>query len=141
MPTRLLLACLFIQLCDAVNAAPMPRLDGARPALCAASATDKGEWVPTAAQVTALEKALPGYFAASKAPADHLPSARYAYKRLYMGITQGGERQIYGSFYPADVVLEPGSCPGFSDGGNAYWWLIYNPRTGVITAFGVNGNA
>lgn len=123
----------------------MPRLDKAAPTRCPVPADDKDDWVPTAAQVAALEQALPAYFAAAKAHPSRLPSSKHVYRRHYMGFTKGGKRYIFGSFYPADDPLvtqvKPGSCPGFSDGGNAFWYLEFDLQTNTVTAFGVNGSA
>lgn len=143
---RFPLACLLILLSQVALGAPSPRLDKAAPTLCPASPKHKDEWVPTVAQVAALEKSLPAYFAASKAPPSQLPSPEHVYKRHYFGFTKGGKRYIFGSFYPADYLsavaqAHVGSCPGISDGGNSVWYLEFDLRTHTVTAFGVNGVA
>ncbi|MFG6433327.1 hypothetical protein [Roseateles sp. LYH14W] len=140
---RLLLACLIAPLGQVAEAAPMPRLDKAAPTLC--PATDNGTWNPSAAQVAALEKSLPAFFAASKAASDQLPDSRHVYRWQYSGYSYRGQRRIFASFYPAadplTAAIKPGTCMSFSDGGNAFWHLEFDPRSGKVVRLQVNGVA
>ena len=98
-----------------------------------------------AAQAVAIERALPAYFATLKADARQLPDKKYVFGRQYSGFTRDGKRLIWGSFYPVDhpsiAYMKPGSCWNTFDGGNAFWNVTFDPQTGTIIGFRVNGIA
>ena len=70
------------------------------------------------------------------------------YRRQYLGITiSGGDQRLLINFFPAAEVVPPGSFPHwkqqwvtFDRGGNWYWQIVYDVRTGVFSEFRSNGH-
>jgi hypothetical protein len=103
-------------------------------------------WTPTAADVDKLEAALPALLDRERPPAESRPpSWRRAahYKRQYFGYVKHRRRFIHANFFCSvpsgvDWRLTPVVT---KDGGDCYFNVDYDPRTGQFSNLQVNGVA
>jgi hypothetical protein len=125
--------------------------DAAVPALlqqCSRSAPEAGEgtWQPTAADIAALEAALPAALAERARP--ETANAPQGWRRQYGGIVRGGRRFIYGNFTPQGPNLD-GPDPTrwrtsvqiVCDGGPSFFGVEYDVEARRFTHLAFNGSA
>ena len=132
---------------------------------CSRSAPAPGEasWQPEAADIVALEAALPAALAASNLsaieerlrarpevgtpdPSDpDWATAPRGWQRQYVGIVRGGRRFIYGNFYPhrsGDDGLMPDwrtAAVRVCDGGPVFFGAEYDVESRRFTQLAFNG--
>ncbi len=136
---------LCMSLCGAGAAcAQAPKLSQDAPIICPADAK-ADEWLPSANQIAAMERALPLYFAAIANQKPRMPAPNFEYARQYSGIIRDGKKIIHGRYYPASdtppFFAKPGGCWIVMDGGARYWDAEFDPESSTIIAHGVNGKA
>lgn len=116
---------------------------------CSRATPELGEatWQPGAADVAALEAALPGALRAEAAGRDW---SRFPgdWRRQYGGIVRGGRRFVYGNFYPREAdhyARDPDRWRHepvmVCDGGAAFFGVEYDVAARRFTHFGFNGFA
>jgi hypothetical protein len=132
---------------------------------CSRSAPAPGEasWQPEAADIAALEAALPAALAASNLPAiekglrarpeagsrnpgdPDWATAPRGWQRQYVGIVRGGRRFIYGNFFPRRSD-EGGPMPDWRttpvqvcDGGPVFFGAEYDVGSRRFTHLAFNG--
>jgi len=99
----------------------------------------QGFWVPTDAQLNALEPKLIAFLTSLESDEALPPSTTY--HRQYLGFVKHGRRYIYGSFYPGQgkmATRERDNPVRVCDGGSAYWGVVYDPETGEFSDLVVN---
>ena len=113
---------------------------------CSRDAPAMGEkaWVPTDAEVDALEKALPAALAASSQGRKvNFSALLEKWQRQYVGIIRGGTRYIYGNYFPAEMhgdILEWRKAPLVAcDGGPKFFGAEFNVSSGRVTRLDFNG--
>lgn len=113
----------------------------------AAPAAGEDTWQPTAADIAALEAALPAALAARQRP--ELTGASQGWYRQYGGIVRGGRRFIYGNFIPHPPATDPvrpdadrwrSDVAIICDGGPAFFGVEYDLAAGRFTQIAFNGS-
>jgi hypothetical protein len=111
-----------------------------------------GFWTPTLADVKALERNLPGYLREklgdkpqdrSSAGPESIPLWKKAplYLRQYVGTTREGQRFIYAHFF-CDTIPDWRTTPiMIFDGGDCYFQVFYDVKTGRFEGLMLNGIA
>jgi hypothetical protein len=109
-------------------------------------------WTPTLADVKALERDLPGYLRQklrdepqdrSSRGVESIPLWKKAplYLRQYVGTTRKGQRAIYGHFF-CDIEHDWRRYPVIIfDGGDCFFQLFYDVKTGRFDGLALNGVA
>lgn len=107
----------------------------------------EGTWQPTAADIAALEAALPAALAGT-AHAAMLAQAPQGWRRQYGGIVRGGRRFIYGSFMPASMAIDRrqperwrNEAELICDGGPTLFGVEYDVGARRFTHLAFNGQA
>jgi len=119
---------------------------------CSRAAPPAGEatWQPGAADIAALEAALPAALTAQREPGQpDWSRAPQGWLRQYVGIVRGGRRYIYGSFYPRSIADPAEGRPDqwlaephmICDGGPAFFGVEYDVEAGRFTHMSFNGVA
>jgi len=124
-----------------IATAQTPELSRIKPTICRVT-KPASEWLPTPADITALERALPAYFSSLDSSKRDHPTAGKVYGRQYTGIVRGGKKLIYGSYYPAATerpFSKPGGCWITADGGSDYWSIVFDPKSKSVIDMFVNG--
>ena len=100
-------------------------------------------WTPTLADVAKVEAMVPAAFEAeqlAKASGGRRPPQGWA--RYYTGLVRGGDRFIYGGFYPREIPGAP-NFPGYAlticDGGPTYFAVEYDMKSGRISTIAFDG--
>jgi hypothetical protein len=97
-------------------------------------------WLPSEADVAALEAGLAAYVATLTVGARTTPPSTVQYRGQYVGFTRGGTKLIYGSFSPAgEVPISKGRAVVVCDGGPFFWGIVYNPASGEFSELHANG--
>lgn len=127
---------------------PMPLKLSAAPTLflqCSRSApVPVGKpWLPSAAEVAQLQKALPTHLTSSGQLARLNPKGEY--RGQFAGFSQAGEKKIYAAYISSLSPLVPtgnpdGEAERWCDGWHNSWGIVYVPRTGKFEQFEVNGS-
>ena len=112
-------------------------------------ANGEATWQPGAADIAALEAALPAALAAQKPTgAPDWSRAPQGWRRQYVGLVRGGRRFLYGNFYPRsadEYRQDPDQWRRepvmVCDGGPAFFGVEYDVEAGRFTHFGFNGMA
>jgi len=109
----------------------------------ATPARPDGYWAPGAADIFALESALPDALDRNRATMKPVWNRILStHRRQYTGLVRAGRRYIYGSFYP-DNVDRPGpdqvmvAC----DGGPNYFGVEFDLARHAFTQIAFNGEA
>lgn len=110
---------------------------------CSRRAPSPGEagWQPGAADIAALEAALPAALAADPHHSTYLSRAPQGWRRQYVGIVRHGRRFIYGNFFMRGLgdgtwQREPVIV---CDGGTSFFGVDYDVETGRIVGLAFNG--
>lgn len=116
---------------------------------CSRRSPPAGEatWQPAAADIVALEAALPAALAANHAPGSPDGSRLNAdWLRQYVGLLRGGRRFIYGNFFPREAGPVPGEPDRWRsqpvivcDGGPSFFGVEYDVEAGRIMQVDFNG--
>ena len=119
---------------------------------CSREAPEAGEtnWQPGAADIEALEAALPAALRerpetrGNHPPAFDWSSAPEGWNRQYVGIVRGGRRFVYGNFYPRRLYGEdamPNSTRPvlICDGGSVFFGVEYDVEARRFTHLAFNG--
>lgn len=96
--------------------------------------------VPTKEEIRDLELRLERYIAEIyEAGKPAPPSVTFA--RQYVAYRVGGNRKIYGNFFPDTLVCEhsKGQATVVCDGGPAFWGIVYDPLSKQFEQFEMNG--
>ena len=98
-------------------------------------------WLPTAAEVAALETQLDKHMATVKLGTPGTPAAGKQYRGQYVGFMRSNVKHIYASYVPArdEYPLPSGSALLMCDGGPSYWGIVYNTATGQFSELSVSG--
>lgn len=108
---------------------------------CSRGMPDRGEgtWLPRASDIEFVEKGLLSQLELRGPNAERHLQGRI---RQYVGIVRGGQRFIYGNFFPDNMKIFPGwkvavliTC----DGGEHNFGVEFNAKTGVISHLDFNG--
>ena len=119
---------------------------------CSRGAPEAGEatWQPGAADIAALEAALPAALRESPPRFGNRDWSRApeGWRRQYAGIIRGGRRTIYGNFFPSDAGGSPENPDRWRldaviicDGGPAFFGVEYDVVSGRILRLDFNGMA
>jgi hypothetical protein len=109
-------------------------------------ATGESSWLPSPADVAALEAALPAALAA--AGRAEVRGAPRGWRRQYVGIVRGGRRFIYGNFLPFgpendEIRPDPQRWRQqpeiICDGGPAFFGVEYDVEARRFTQIAFNG--
>lgn len=115
-----------------------------------------GFWTPTLAEVTELEQKLPDYLLQRLGDQPYNPwgtgSAAIPlwkkaplYKRQYVGVTKEGVHVIHVIFFCALDFGRPYNWHVYPlvvfDGGDCFFRIDYDPKSGLFSDLGVNGEA
>lgn len=99
-----------------------------------------GLWLPSTAEVVALEARVAKHLAALPTGAQVRPASSVQYRGQYVGFMRGGVRLIYASFNPSNAGPFPiGRAMRVCDGGSLYWGIVYNPASGEFSDLRING--
>lgn len=109
--------------------------------------SDAEYWSPTAADIRALESALPAYLQENRSAFYMTETLIWKrldeYNRQYIGVVLGGKKIIYASF-----LCQGGANTEWkehfilvADGGACYFQFKYEPSTGGYYDLSVNGEA
>ena len=116
-------------------------------AQCSRERRDPGQsaFTPTAAEVRAMQAALPAAIAADpRAEGPRPDDATIDWIGQYVGIVRGGRRFIYGNFWPVyPVPTGPDlriQAMIVCDGGPRFWGAEYDIEAGRIIHLGYNGS-
>jgi hypothetical protein len=106
----------------------------------------EGFWTPEPSQVQALEATLPAFLAERQAFFRREPppwQSLAAYKAQYLGVTDRGQRLIYGNFFCDAVEWDDWQQQMVlvDDGGDCFFQVRYNPASGKFISLEVNGEA
>ncbi|WP_129794070.1 hypothetical protein [Sphingosinicella sp. CPCC 101087] len=157
MTLRPILLSLALAACGGAGAVRMP--DGAvilpgsettemlRQCSRAAPAAGEATWTPSAADISALEAALPRALARQRrGDGQDWSGAPRGWRRQYTGLVRDGRRYIYGNFFPAHTssrAPEPErwrqEAMMVCDGGPSFFGVEYDVEAGRFTHFGFNG--
>ena len=99
-------------------------------------------WLPTAAEVAALETQIEKHMATVKLGTPGTPAAGKQYRGQYVGFMRSNVKHIYASYLPArdEYPLPSGSALLMCDGGPSYWGIVYNTVTGQFSELSVSGS-
>jgi hypothetical protein len=110
---------------------------------CSRGAPSPGEagWQPGAADIAALEAALPAALAADPHHSAYFSRAPVGWRRQYVGIVRHGQRFIYGNFFMRGLgggtwEREPVIV---CDGGTSFFGVDYDAEAGRIVGLAFNG--
>jgi hypothetical protein len=104
-------------------------------------------WTPALADAVALEAQLPGYLRDNYKNRGKEPLWKRApgYKRQYLGIAQHGRRVIHANFFCHVPASRAGDWQTVAvivdDGGDCYFQVEYDVKTGTFRNLMVNGEA
>jgi hypothetical protein len=100
-------------------------------------------WLPSAKDISNLERKLVPYLATRAKSGAAVPPQDVTYHRQYVGLVRDGVRLIYGNFYPggAPHEREKKGPAMVCDGGPAHWGIVFNPSTGHFEDPEFNGSA
>jgi hypothetical protein len=101
-------------------------------------------WTPSPRDVQELEEALSSYLRSAQLDRSTKPRLGAEYGRQYVGIVRNGEKLIYGNFYfNLDRMYNGRANRAFviCDGGNAFWGVVFDPKTRIFSELYVNGEA
>lgn len=107
-----------------------------------APARGDGSWQPVAADILALEAALPAELAAHRFPRVDWSQWPQGWRRQYVGIVRHGRRYIYGNFIPisADHDGRAGTVPMIiCDGGAVFFGAEYDVAARRFSHLAFNG--
>ena len=107
----------------------------------------EGTWQPAAADIAALEAALPAALAGTPHAAE-LARAPQGWRRQYGGILRGGRRFIYGNFMPAGMGIDRrqpdrwrSEAERICDGGPSLFGVEYDVEARRFSHMAFNGSA
>lgn len=98
-------------------------------------------WLPTAAEVAALETRLEKYMTTVKFGTRAMPAADVKYRGQYVGFMRSKVKHIYASYVPErdSYPLPVGVALLMCDGGPSYWGIVYNTATGRFSELSISG--
>ncbi len=112
--------------------------------------TNDGFWTPTAADIQAMEAALPAFLQAEEQRDGSLVQQRAAeglyqqlerYTRQYVGIIAGDQRLIWGNYFCHHGGEWQEQLVLVEDGGACYFNVTFNPATGEFSNLDINGES
>jgi hypothetical protein len=106
------------------------------------SAVVQGTWTPTAEQISELEARLPGFLQTLSSAAPDLDDRLPEYTRHYMGYVEDGHAYILVNLFCTDPGENGLSEPVIGmDGGDCFFYVVWDPTALAFTAFMANGEA
>lgn len=99
-------------------------------------------WEPTNSEITELERVLPRFLVSQRELGVRVPPLSHSYNRQYVGFVEGGQRFIYGNFYPRDIPFLKGESTSpiiVCDGGHDFWGIVYRVDTREFEEPKMNG--
>jgi hypothetical protein len=98
-------------------------------------------WLPTAAEVAAIEAQLEKYMGALNPSTSWVPKPGARYRGQYVGFVRNKVKYIYASYSPEgwDKHFPHGDAIDFCGGGEAFWGIVYNTATAKFSELSING--
>lgn len=104
--------------------------------------TVQGAWTPTPEQVAELEAALPGFIQTLSSVSPDLDDRLPRYQRHYLGYVADGHAYLmvnaFCSIPGGGSIFEPVAV---LDGGDCFFYAVWDPAAGAFVGFHVNGEA